>query len=82
MGGRFGSQPVHWILYRQHWTIRRAAKEMGVPEQHLGRAVRGQIRPDDVVRAELPKLLNCPLEDLFTAESLKPFTPKPRWVNG
>ena len=81
MATRFGPQPVHYVLYRQRWTIRRAAREIGVPEQHLGRAVRGYIRPDDVVRAKLPKLLNEPLENLFTTESLQPYTPRPRPVN-
>lgn len=70
---RFGRQPAYEILKKERWHISLAAHEIGVSHQHLSKAVHGYYRPNDVVREKLPKLVNVPLDQLFTAESLKPY---------
>jgi hypothetical protein len=67
---RFGPQPVKDILYEQGWSFRRAALAIGVKDFHLYNAISGRTTPSPKARAELPKLLNRPLEELFTPEVL------------
>lgn len=57
-------------MYAQQWDVKRAAAEIDVDYQHLYKAVNGYISPGVRVRERLPLLLNTPLDELFTAESL------------
>lgn len=70
MGTKFGRQPGYLIVQRQQRTIKSLAEELGVSQAHLVKSFQGHIRPNDVVRHDLPRLLDCELGDLFTAESL------------
>lgn len=67
---KYGEQPVREVLADERWTLTSAAQQIGVTRDHLRKASLGVYRPSWKVRDELPKLVNRPLEELFTAEAL------------
>lgn len=70
MSTTYGRQPGYFVLLDQRRYITRTASEIGVPEAHLSRALRGVIRPNLIVRQRLPKLLGRPLRELFTPDAI------------
>lgn len=84
MSSKFGRQPAFAAIYRRNLNIKSAAVQIGVSHGHLLSAVNGHVPPSTTVRDELPGLLNEPLTDLFTSESLGAKHagtrgPKPGW---
>lgn len=76
---KWGLQPAHAALKDERYTLRLAARLLGVSHHHLRNALRGRTRPSTTLRKQLPKLLGIPLKDLFTEEILaKPHEP---WKN-
>ena len=63
-------QPVLRHLKEQRWTLNRAAAEMDIPKYHFISACYGRVSPSPDLRARLPKLLNVPVEMLFSAQML------------
>jgi hypothetical protein len=69
---RFGTQPAQALLREQRWSVAAAAREICVTYPQLRGAVIGWSRPTPAVRDGLSKLLDKPVEELFTAEALAP----------
>jgi hypothetical protein len=67
---KFGVQPGKLILRAAGFSIADAALSMGVKQTHLHGALDGNIRPNEVVLHKLPKLVQRPVEELFTHEVL------------
>lgn len=75
MASPYGRQPAADELKRHQLTVGQAATSIGVDHVHLGRAVRGYVRPNFAVRQQLPALVRRPLRKLFTDEALEPSQP-------
>lgn len=69
---RYGRQPLGDKMHEQRWTITRLAKDHDFDALHLKYVVSGVVRPNMDIRERIPDILGVPLEDLFTAEALKP----------
>lgn len=63
-------QPASDVIKAQGRTVAATARWIGCTYGHLGSALLGIVAPSPIVRELLPKLLECPLEELFTEELL------------
>jgi transcriptional regulator with XRE-family HTH domain len=63
-------QPVKDALRRRGYTVAGLARRLGIPQQHLGRVLNGDVTPSHEVRVALCSLLDQPVTNLFTARAL------------
>ena len=68
--GALGIQPVRAVMKSQRWQVKPLAEEIGVSYMHLYNVVRGVTAPSPQVREALPRILDLPLEELFTGAAL------------
>lgn len=70
MSPLFGVQPARQCIADHGLTVSAAAEKLGENRGHFYRALLGYVAPCRRLRRTLPELLDTPLEELFTAESL------------
>lgn len=67
---KFGEQPAKGIIRKRGTSVANVAVEIGVNHSHLNGALNGYVRPNEVVRERLPKLLGKRLDELFNPDVL------------
>lgn len=67
---RFGRQPVAEILKQRGIRRGDAARKIGIKHSVFNNTLAGHQTPSDEMREGLSKLLDLPVEELFTAEPL------------
>lgn len=63
-------QPARDLIAESGRTVRSIAEEIGVNHRHLLGVLSGVTTPSKRVRDELPRILDTPLDQLFTPEAL------------
>ncbi len=85
---RFGPQPIREVVWRRGITHADFAAQMNIrPMSHVRHAMAGVCPPSEELRQRASYVLNVPVRDLFTQESLAAIRqpgrvkgPKPRAV--
>lgn len=68
---RFGLQPIRDVCWRKGFTYNDFISETGIrPFNHVRHAMNGEVPPSEELRQLAASILETPIEELFTPESL------------
>lgn len=67
---QFGDQPVRKVMRDQRWTTQLMSRKLGVTYSQLRWVIAGRTVPSGAIRNGLSRILDTPVEQLFTEDAL------------